>query len=105
MTPFLGTGKVECISNGDVTVHWWPGEAKAGDPCRCGARTWAAKPGRTTMPPQVNERWRYKPNRGSGMFTVVRVSGDRVYLRDEYRGREKRINLRTLRGDYERVSS
>ncbi len=52
---------------------------------------------------QQNERWRFKPNRGAGSFTVVRVSGERVTLRDTYFGREKTISLQTLRGDYERV--
>jgi hypothetical protein len=51
-----------------------------------------------------NQRWRYKPNRGSGTFTVVRVSNERVTLRD-YFGKDKSISLRTLRGDYERVDA
>lgn len=56
-----------------------------------------------TKTPTVGERWRYKPNRGSGAFIVVRVGpGERVTLRD-WKGKHKRINLRTLRGDYERV--
>jgi hypothetical protein len=47
-----------------------------------------------------NQKWRYKPNRGSGAFTVVRTVGDRVVLRD-WRGKDKTISARTLRGDYE----
>jgi hypothetical protein len=35
----LGTGKVECIPNGPVVVHWWPVHAKVGDPCLCGQKT------------------------------------------------------------------
>jgi hypothetical protein len=53
--------------------------------------------------PKPNEQWRYKPNRGSGTFTVVRVEGDRVTLRD-YFGKDKSVGVRTLRGDYERAA-
>lgn len=49
-----------------------------------------------------NQRWRYKPNRGSGTFTIVDVGHERVTLRD-FHGKDKTVSLRTLRGDYERV--
>jgi hypothetical protein len=54
-------------------------------------------------PPQVNEKWRYRQNRGTGTFTVVRIKGDRVTLRGFF-GKNKTVSLRTLRGDYERVT-
>jgi hypothetical protein len=54
--------------------------------------------------PKLNEQWRFKRNRGSGTFTVVRVSDVRVTLRDTFRGEDKVISLRTLRRDYERAS-
>jgi hypothetical protein len=53
-----------------------------------------------TNAPKPDERWRYKPNRGSGTFTVTRVAGDRVTLHG-WAGKTKTISLRTLRGDYE----
>jgi hypothetical protein len=53
--------------------------------------------------PKPNERWRFKRNRGSGTFTVVRVSGDRVTLRGFF-GKDKTVSVRTLRSDYERAS-
>jgi hypothetical protein len=52
--------------------------------------------------PRPGERWRYKPNRGSGTFNVVRVQGESVALH-AWDGKTKTISLRTLRGDYERV--
>jgi hypothetical protein len=56
--------------------------------------------------PQVNEKWRYKKNRGSGTFIVRRVYGERVSLRDVHGfRRDKSVSLRTLRSDYERVTS
>jgi hypothetical protein len=56
------------------------------------------------MAVEINERWRYKPNRGSGTFTVLRVAQDRVTLRDVHGFRkDKTVSLKTLRGDYERV--
>lgn len=54
-----------------------------------------------TDPPRQHERWRYKPNRGTGTFIVVGVTASRVTLRGAL-GRTKTISLRTLRGDYER---
>lgn len=52
----------------------------------------------------AGQHWRYKPNRGTGSFTVVRVNpSGRVTLRDFF-GKDKTISMRTLRGDYERVS-
>lgn len=62
----------------------------------------AALKAMTLNRPQLWEKWRYKPNRGSGAFTVVRVAGDRVTLRD-WRGKGKTISIKTLRGDYERA--
>lgn len=58
--------------------------------------------------PRVNEKWRYKKNRGSGTFIVAAVYSDteRVRLRDIHGFRkDKSISLRTLRGDYERVTA
>lgn len=52
----------------------------------------------------LNQRWRYKPNRGYGTFTVVDVRGDRVTLRDAL-GKTKTISVRTLRGDYRREAA
>jgi hypothetical protein len=52
--------------------------------------------------PRPGERWRYKQNRGSGTFTVVGVSRDRVTMSGNLGG-TKNISLRTLRGDYERA--
>lgn len=56
---------------------------------------------------RVNQRWRYKPNRGYGSFTVVgeNTSLDRVTLRSVELGKDKTISLRTLRGDYERIDN
>jgi hypothetical protein len=53
--------------------------------------------------PKPGERWRYKPNRGSGTFTVVRVLGDRVTLSSAFNGKRKTVSVRTLCGDYERA--
>lgn len=55
-------------------------------------------------PPTVGEKWRYKPNRGSGAFHITKVNGERVTLRG-WSGKHKTISLRTLRGDYERAGS
>lgn len=60
--------------------------------------------------PSANERWRYKKNRGSGTFTIVRVTSytdaagtdGRVTLRD-WCGKDKTVSFKTLRGDYEPV--
>lgn len=55
-------------------------------------------------PPTVGEKWRFKPNRGSGTFHVYRINGDRITLRPVWGGnKHKTISLRTLRGDYERA--
>lgn len=53
--------------------------------------------------PEAHERWRYKPNRGSGTFRVVEIRGDRVKLIAVFGSKTKTISLRTLRGDYEPV--
>jgi hypothetical protein len=56
-------------------------------------------------PPVAGEKWRYKPNRGSGAFRVVSVKGDRVRLVPAWgSNRHKTISLRTLRSDYERTA-
>lgn len=56
----------------------------------------------TRVQVETGQRWRYKPNRGSGTFDVVRVRGDRVTLRDLYGvRRDKSVSLKTLRDDYE----
>lgn len=52
--------------------------------------------------PKRNEKWRYKPNRGAGTFTVVRADENTVTLRS-YTSKDKTISLRTLHGDYEPV--
>lgn len=54
--------------------------------------------------PKVNEKWRFRNGRGAGTFIVTRVRGDRVTLRSTYFAKDKTISLRTLRGDYERVT-
>lgn len=101
MSPLLDTGAVKCSTSADGnSVHWWHGDAEIGDPCLCGKQT---KQGVTRSGlPSAGERWRYKPNRGSGTFTVIRVVGERVFLRD-WKGKDKRISVKTLRGDYELV--
>lgn len=53
--------------------------------------------------PKPGQKWRFKPNRGSGAFTIIRVAGDRVVIRSAFFGRDKNISLRTLRGDYEKA--
>lgn len=54
--------------------------------------------------PVVGEKWRFKPNRGSGAFHVTRVNGERITLRPAWgSSKHKTISLRTLRGDYERA--
>lgn len=54
-------------------------------------------------PPQINERWQYKPNRGWGVFTIAHIHGDRITLRSTFSGKTKTIGLRTLRSDYRRI--
>jgi hypothetical protein len=53
-------------------------------------------------PPTVGEKWRCKPNRGSGTFHVTHIKGERITLRSVLNSKYKTISLRTLRGDYER---
>ncbi len=55
----------------------------------------------STDTPQPTSRWRYKPHRGLGSFVVVRVTWDRVTLRNRTTSRDKTISIRTLHGDYE----
>ncbi len=53
---------------------------------------------------EVGQRWRFRPSRGSGVFTVRKVYADRVSLRDvHHMRRDRSVSLRTLRGDYELV--
>ena len=51
----------------------------------------------------VGERWRFKPNRGVGVFTVIAVyrAGGQVVLKGP---RTKTIKFETLRSDYERCT-
>lgn len=63
-------------------------------------------PEEESMPKTINvgQRWQFRQNRGdrSYTFTVVKLVGDKVHLSDGD-GKVKRVNTRTLRGDYERI--
>jgi len=51
--------------------------------------------------PRPGQTWRFKPSRGYGAFTIEKVVGSYVYLRDAVTHRRKRVLIRTLRKDYE----